>query len=243
MAAKMPRTTTTRPENCPSVKGPAVRLVLLNLFALNTSVDRVVKFLLGTNADVLVLQEVSERWLSDLRDVVAEYPYCKSVILERGFGIMLLSRLPVDAADVVRIIPNGLPVVVARLHCDGQLLTVVSAHPLSPVNPRRLRLRNELLTALAGFTKSLTGPVMLLGDLNTTSWTPAFRRLIRESGLRDSRIGFGIQASWPARAGWLRITLDHCLVSDGVAVRLRKLGPHVGSDHHPVIVDCVVELT
>jgi endonuclease/exonuclease/phosphatase (EEP) superfamily protein YafD len=160
--------------------------------------------------------------------------------LERSFGIMLLTRLPVKTVEVVRLRPDGLPVIVACLHCDGQLVTVICAHPLSPTYPKRLRLRNELLAALAEFTGTLTGPVMLLGDLNTTSWNPAFRDLLRMSGLRDTRLGLGLQTSWPAGVPLIGITLDHCLVSAAISIRGRALGPQVGSDHAPVVIDCTI---
>jgi len=70
-----------------------------------------------------------------------------------------------------------------------------------------------------------------------TSDMPAFCRFAGESGLRDSRQGFGIQATWPSYMPPLRIAIDHCLVSGNVIVNGRRVGAHVGSDHFPVIVD------
>jgi len=59
--------------------------------------------------------------------------------------------------------------------------------------------------------------------------------------LPDSRAGRGIQPSWPASLpAALRIPIDHCLVSPGIAVVGRQLGPQVGSHHLPVIVDLAV---
>jgi endonuclease/exonuclease/phosphatase (EEP) superfamily protein YafD len=55
--------------------------------------------------------------------------------------------------------------------------------------------------------------------------------------LRDTRAGFGIQASWPTQIPPLGIPLDHCLVSPELVVLDRRLGPAVGSDHRPVILE------
>ncbi len=224
----------------PASKGPPFRVVLANVRSSNTSADLVSRFLHEVDADIVVLQEMTEVWLSELRVLIAEYPYCKSVILERGFGIMLLSRMPVESAEIVRVRAEGLPVVIGRLQYDGHPLTVVSAHPLAPLSPRRLRMRNELLAALAEFIRSISGPVLLLGDLNATSWTPAFKDLLRASGLQDSRRGFGVQGSWPVQAPWMRIAIDHCLVSSDLTVRTRRIGPNIGSDHYPVIIECAL---
>ncbi len=37
------------------------------------------------------------------------------------------------------------------------------------------------------------------------------------------------------------LPLDHCLVSDEILVANRRVGPFVGSDHFPVVVDLVLK--
>ena len=44
----------------------------------------------------------------------------------------------------------------------------------------------------------------------------------------------------PLRAP-LRSPLDQCLTSDEVRVAAIRTGPHVGSDHRPVVVDVLIE--
>ena len=61
--------------------------------------------------------------------------------------------------------------------------------------------------------------------------------LVGTTGLCDTRAGFGYQGSFPASSAILRIPIDHVLVSCEVGVRARRIGPDVGSDHLPVIVD------
>jgi endonuclease/exonuclease/phosphatase family metal-dependent hydrolase len=60
-------------------------------------------------------------------------------------------------------------------------------------------------------------------------------------GLRDSREGFGLQNSWPAYWPWLSITIDHCLVSRDIRLIDRKVGPDIGSDHYPVLVEVGIQ--
>jgi hypothetical protein len=81
------------------------------------------------------------------------------------------------------------------------------------------------------------GRVLLVGDLNMTSWSPFFSDLIQTSGLRDSRKGFGMQNSWPANRRLLMIPIDHILVSEGVKVLSRRIGQFNGSDHYPILLD------
>ena len=55
--------------------------------------------------------------------------------------------------------------------------------------------------------------------------------------MRDARRGFRIQPSWPNFIWPLRIPIDHTLVSRDVHIVDRGLGPSVGSDHLPVVMD------
>ena len=82
-----------------------------------------------------------------------------------------------------------------------------------------------------------TDPVILLADLNTTSWSATFQALTTRAGLRDSRLGFGVQPTWPARLPGLRIPIDHCLVSPEVQVHDRRVEENAGSDHFAIYVD------
>jgi endonuclease/exonuclease/phosphatase (EEP) superfamily protein YafD len=83
--------------------------------------------------------------------------------------------------------------------------------------------------------------LIVAGDFNTSSWNPAFKRLVEDTGLRDSRRGFGMQNSWNADFLFLRTTIDHCLVSPKVKVLNRRVGPDIGSDHFPILLDLRVE--
>ena len=97
--------------------------------------------------------------------------------------------------------------------------------------------RDGQFRSLAKFVRTLTEPVILMGDLNATPFSPAFVDFLRASRLRDSRLGYGNQATWPAALRRAGIAIDHCLVSPQVQVTGRQIGGDVGSDHLPVIVD------
>lgn len=222
----------------PRPAGRVIRAVLLNLQASNTAYDRAIDFLRSSGADVIVVVEVNQRWLTHLEALSPQYPYRKHLLFREYFGIMLLSRMPFERAEIIHVGAANLPSVVARFNIDGQPFTFIGTHPIAPMRPLHAYLRDHQLRELAVFAGAQTDPVVLMGDLNTTSWSRTFQSLLRVGRLRDSRVGFGLQPSWPA---WLpaplRIPIDHCLVTDGVVVRARRLGPLVGSDHRPVIVD------
>lgn len=83
--------------------------------------------------------------------------------------------------------------------------------------------------------------MILIGDLNTTSWSYYFKNFIKAMQLVDSRKGFGLQTTWPSILPIMAITIDHILISPDIKVLNHKIGPHIGSDHYPVFVELVIE--
>jgi endonuclease/exonuclease/phosphatase (EEP) superfamily protein YafD len=108
------------------------------------------------------------------------------------------------------------------------------------VSPSAAAARNEHLSALAKFVRREKAPVVVAGDLNVTSWSPFFRDLLRDGNVRDSREGRGVQPSWVSRIPLTDLPLDHILISPGIVVASRMVGPHLGSDHRPVIADLLL---
>lgn len=90
--------------------------------------------------------------------------------------------------------------------------------------------------------KNAAEPKLLVGDFNTTMWSPYFADLVKDSGLRDARTGRGLYPSWNAALpAFLRIPIDHCLVGDKIEVESLETGNYTGSDHRPLILNVGIE--
>jgi len=220
-----------------SADRPVLRAMLANVNSANRDYPRIRAALLAQQPDFAVLLEVTP-WLFDrLADLADRYPHRIAAPQEDNFGIALLSRRPFLRADIVQLGPPGLPSIRAEFQIDGGRLILLGTHPLPPIGPELARDRNEQLTKLAEVARSTPQPLLLLGDLNISPWSPFFERLLADSGLRDSGDGRGIQPTWPVRWPPLWIPIDHALHSAGIRVLRRATGPDLGSDHYPVIVD------
>ena len=219
-----------------------LRAVFMNVNQSNRAHEKFQKFIGSAKPDFVMLVEVTREWMNALQEMQDDYPFLRYLPASKGrSGVALLSRIPISIGEVGHFGAAQLPSVVARLEVGGESLTVVGAHALSPLGRIRSEYRNQELAALAQIVRSQTGPVMVLADLNTTSWSPFFHDLLRTTDLRDSRIGFGVQPTWPTMFPPLWNTIDRCLVSARVLVHNRKVGPHIGSDHYPVVVDFSIQ--
>ena len=224
------------------VEGVSLRCVLFNVNTANVRHADVAAFLQRSDADVIMLLETDDIWLSAMREALDEYPYFAAAPRNDNFGIGLFSKLPI-VGGIEAMGAASLPAVRAGLTIDGCELTLVGVHAVPPKSAKNAALRNDLFDSLAGWVPRLDGPVVLLGDLNATPWSPYFHDLLARTGLSDGRRGFGIKATWPSFLGPLGIPIDHCLVSDGVIVEDFQLGPSAGSDHRAVVVDLVIRTT
>ncbi len=222
---------------------PPLRVMLLNVNTHNGNPPRVSAAILQAQPDIAVIQEVSAHWVAAMDDVISRYPHRHIEPREDNFGIALFSRFPFRHCRTVEIGPAGVPSIVAEVATPQGPCTVVATHPLPPGGREYSRLRNEQLAALAAFVRQTAPPLLLVGDLNTTPWSPHFTRLLRDSGLRDSARGWGVQPTWPDFNPLLRIPIDHLLHAPGISIVKRRVGPPAGSDHFPLIVDVLLPAT
>ncbi len=212
------------------------RAVVVNVNYKNQAYNKVKQFIQSADADFVILLEVNEALLWNLKPLFEHYRYNKLRLGMHG-GIALFSRIPFEYAGIRTLGGVGLSTVIARFVLGGESLTLMGTHTYSPASRWRAAIRNQQLAELAKFVSNQQGSIILLGDLNTTPWSPYFRDFLRRTGLLDSRKGFGLQPTWPTRFFPVWIPIDHGLVSSNVKVHRREVGPDIGSDHYPVVID------
>ncbi len=215
----------------------AYRAASINVLRTNRSFEATRELLAEQKADFVVLVECDREWLEALSCLGELYPHRFSALREDNYGLALFSRREPVQVETCNFGPARVPTLVARFELDGRGLTVIGTHPPPPKSAREAHQREAQSREIARFAAQQTGEVMLCGDLNLTSWSPHFRDILKISGLRDSRIGFGVQPSWPATNPLLMVPIDHILVSTGIGVNRRWVGPKIGSDHRPVFAD------
>jgi endonuclease/exonuclease/phosphatase (EEP) superfamily protein YafD len=217
-----------------------LRVAALNVWFLNPHIDVVRRWIAETDADVVVLSEVTPELRQALAPALAGYPWQAMSQGQTRADVLLASRVPVEFVPLAADTRDYM--VEARL-CpreDGaRCAWVIGAHVPSPVSPRRLMHRDRLLAeignlAAAAVQSGAGEPVIVAGDLNSTPWVPGFRTMLARGTLVDSAEGHGIWPTWNTRLFIAQIPIDHVLVGGPVAVLGRAVGPDVGSDHLPV---------
>ncbi len=214
-----------------------LRLMSVNVHTANTRFDLVLAAIRQIQPDVILLLEVDSRWIDGVQGLRSDYP--NAVIEDRddNFGIALFSRLPFLQSQILDLGEVGVPSVEVNISYQGSRVTFLGTHPVPPGGRQYSAERNRQLKAIGDWAQKREGPLVVMGDLNCTPWSPDFQLLTASGTIQIQRPQWGLQASWPVPQPLLRIPIDHCLTSRDVGVVRRELGPDVGSDHFPLWVE------
>ncbi len=218
-----------------------IRLLLSNVLFSNFRHDAFIDLARTEDPDLVFVQEATPTWAKTLEKLRGQYPHGVVLAAEGSGGIAALSRLPLLRAGDAGIGDYNGPSLEIRLNVGGQLVHIFSAHTLPPTGKVNLQRRNEQLNVIAERLNDLPNPNIVIGDLNTTMWSPYYKRFVERTGLVNAREGFGVLPTWPTWLPMMKIPIDHCLVSRDIRVVDVRTGPHIGSDHLPLIVDLAVE--
>lgn len=213
-----------------------VELVFLNLG--NARPESVEAFLAAEKPDVVAFAEYTKKFnkrFSGDQELLKAYPHR----VRTNLHLALYSNKPVQRYTVDRKIDDERFHVIwlkTVLQTGSASLNVWVTHSPNPSRSWRFKQHLFAFDELAN-EENYPNRLALCGDFNSTPWSLPFIKMVANSGLRDSQLGHGVQPSWPTFLPVPLIPIDHVLVSADIAVLNRRLGPDVGSDHLPVIVE------
>jgi len=218
---------------------PDLRVMAANIWYGNKHYDHIVQQFRNVDPDVAVFLEIKNHQRVHMRKLHHHWPHAyhlpESKTKRWDYRISVYSKFPLEELELPNKILKNRAIFVKGTH-NGKNFVLIATHPYGPHSEYPGQQRNQF-NALANYARESNDPVILIGDLNTTPWSPMFRRLIHRSGLHDARRGFGILPTWNTKFAPIMIPIDHCLVSDNIAVADFALGPAIHSDHLPLIVD------
>ena len=114
-------------------------------------------------------------------------------------------------------------------------LDILGVHPLAPVDERSAELHRAQHAAYADWATGRSRAVVV-GDFNSTPWTATVRALLSDGDLANSQRGYGVAPTWEVGRLWA-VPIDHAVHGDDLVVVDRIVGPDLGSDHRPLLVE------
>jgi endonuclease/exonuclease/phosphatase (EEP) superfamily protein YafD len=212
--------------------GESVRILSFNLLSTNERYDDVVGYIRETEPDLVFLHEGTALWEEALAGFfLPDYEIVSGRTDELIFGTIALvpPGSTVESLGFRSRDPRGLVVTL-----DG--LEVLGVHPLPPVSEGEAARNRIQLATHAEWAATRSGPSVVVGDLNATPWAAGFRELAASGDLQNSQRGYGVAPTWEVGRFWA-VPIDHLLHSDDLVTVDRVVGPDLGSDHRPLLVE------
>ncbi|MGK7922359.1 MAG: endonuclease/exonuclease/phosphatase family protein [Trichodesmium sp.] len=243
-------------QNGISQENPNLRILIHNLYGgRNSQYSQIAKMVRTENPDIAIFLEPTNRWIQNLQTLSDILPNSINSVSQSTHGIIAIySKIPLKNYSIEFFAPNR-PTIITEFNINQKVINLIATHPTIPIKRNTFKKRNQILEELAKYIQQLNDPVILAGDLNTTMWSPYYQKLERETGLRNSRLGFGILPTWSAKKDgnsivfdilyrFFQIPIDHCLITSEIKVvnveTKANLSSELGSDHIPLITDLFI---
>ncbi|GMT49285.1 MAG: hypothetical protein IEMM0008_0824 [bacterium] len=214
-----------------------ILVYLANIWCNNSKPEQLQKEISPINPGCVFLMEIVTAHIKLLDKLINQFPHKVLESREDTTGFIFLSLYPIIDVQIINPVEHGnRPLLKAQIKIGSTIVSFYGVHPHTPITKRKYCYRNNLLKWLAANVSTDPNPVIVVGDFNTTTFSPVFRQFLVESGLIDTRNRDGFPSTWPKYFPLLWLPLDHVLVNSSFNVLSDKLGRAIGSDHFAKIV-------
>jgi len=219
--------------------GQNLRILHSNVLRSNRRYSEVISLVKAEQPDIAVFVEVNTSWAKELSVLSEIFPYYSNQQESEAFGSAIYSKLPLENASVKAFSKQRRSLLV-DVKFQGKIISLILVHPTVPIKQESFIDRNKQLAGIGEYAAQVKNPLIVVGDFNTTMWSPFYKNMVKTAKLRNARSSFGILPTWPTFLPLAYIPIDHFLVSKEIGVLKIRTGRNVGSDHLPLITDLVL---
>jgi endonuclease/exonuclease/phosphatase (EEP) superfamily protein YafD len=219
-----------------AARGAQISLLAANVKLSNRDYGRLIEQVRNKDPDLVMAIEVDEDWIAALVQGLNErYPERIDVPKDNGYGMCVLSKLPLSDSHVRERVTQAVPSISTKVTLrDGRDIRLRVVHPEPPVIDHDTKGRDSEMALIGLEAAEDTLPTIVAGDLNDVAWSTTTRRFQRLSQLLDPRVGRGFFNTFSATMPWMRWPLDHLFHDPAFRViHMARLGK-IGSDHFPM---------
>lgn len=162
------------------------------------------------------------------------------------YGNVILSRFPfmqtktiqtenkiVEHINKDNYLNNATNLQIVQIEVDGQVLTIANHHGHHELDPLGNADSVEAMSKVANELRSVSGPLILCGDLNVIYESEAMR--VFDGWMKSLPVEYGAKSTLTGLNIKRDVVCDHILVNDKVVVENFKVDDAVVSDHCPLV--------
>lgn len=227
---------------------PSVTAMSFNILSSNTDYEAIVASIQTVSPDLVGFQEVTRASATEIAKALAvEYPYHTLEAFPEYTSVALLSRFPIERADLFALPPmdkalhtlvniNGERIHVFVVHLSPNQFFDNPVDQLVPLVKERYGRRAAEVALLQKKIVGLEEPILLMCDCNLTDTSEAYARLnsFLNDSFREAGWGFG-HTFHPPIAPLPIQRIDYVWHSDEFIATEAFVGQHGASDHLPIV--------
>lgn len=224
-----------KPSSGKDVASNTISIVTANIWGNANALSKLGSLVEANKVDVVAISEMTRDTCTDLAREFPSYPYCRIVDRNKD-GAPLSKRMalvskdmPLSFSIIAKPEFRNRAIIDAVYEHNSREIQVVVVHPVAPGSPAHMRDRNHVLLSTNSLVEDKEH-FILVGDMNTTPWSRIARQL---PGVRagDPKL----ESTWLTRLPLIGLPIDHIRISDSFNLIEYRVGPHIGSDHRPLI--------
>jgi endonuclease/exonuclease/phosphatase (EEP) superfamily protein YafD len=241
VAVILPYSPMWRPQLLPSPAPAGSRslsLLIANVLMENRHADRLLALIREPDPDLVLAVETDEWWATRLGQLAGERPCAVAHPLANTYGMMLCSRLPLEAAEVRFLLQDEIPSIRAGVRLrSGDLVRFYAVHP-EPPSPTEADTSLGRDAELVIIGREVARPTSLLSS-RVISMTSAGRArancsaACRNFWIRGSAVACSARFMPAGRSSAGLLTT--CSSAPTFYRDIRRL-PAFGSDHFPILI-------
>lgn len=226
----------TAPKQMPLAKTSSttakLKIINTNVHFKNENIGPLLSYVKKENPDLLFLIENNPRFTKRLEAKLG-YPYKVLYPREGFFGLGLFSKFPIWGAQLLQD-RDQVPRLEFMIRWKSQVIHVCLIHPMAPIAPHYHHQRNNLIQMVGREANKRTAPSLIIGDFNATPWSTGFFGL---ESLGLTRMT-SLKPTWPSFGKKIfGIPIDHALATSHFLLFRSEVGPYMGSDHFPILLE------
>lgn len=211
-----------------SVPKPSHRVMFWNVCEGKLGWSRVFDTIRTQDPDIIALAEAEELKVHDDDFFEQHFPGYQRICLPRR--LLLLSRLPIVSRDRLRWVRGAVHESVVIESQQGPVTVV-----FSDVASEIWKHRKVPIESLVEATGKLSGPVIVVGDLNTPVDSLFFDEFRHKYTNAFEGSGSGLHTTWPMPLPV--IAIDHMWGNDLIDFANARILWTLASDHRPLIAE------
>lgn len=217
----------------PQASGPSAKIINYNVLSISPHQEVIAGWIRAQQPDIVALVEANYRWaftVAGLQDIL---PHQAVIDHDVHFGMMLLSRYPMENVKILERPGNMTKSIMADVALPIGTVRFIIAHPVTPMRPFSRIWRDIQIQGYAEYISASPNPVVLMGDFNATPWTSSYLGLVKEQQL----YGSSLYPSWPSKRHIFGIPIDQIVAGKGAVVSHVTTGPAHHSDHRARVAE------